>query len=71
MTPEAQFYFEVINSLGTVGALLLLVVAFMRGDIIPKSVFDRVLQMYERQLQILTEKFMERLDKVIEEARHR
>lgn len=66
MSTEFQFALDLINGLGTVGALVLMVVAFLRGDIITKSVFDRVLLMYEKQLEKMTEIFFERLNQAID-----
>lgn len=66
MAPEFQFALDLINGLGTIGVLVFLVVAFVRGDIITRAVFDRVLQMYEQQLAKMTTLFLERLDQAIE-----
>lgn len=54
--------FQAINALGVVGILGFLVVAFYRGDLVAKSVLDRILALYEQQLTALTERILERLE---------
>lgn len=63
---ELKLVLSIINTTGVVGVLSLIVLAFVRGEIITKTVFDRVLSLYEKQLERMTEQFIERLDKIIE-----
>lgn len=63
---SVKLMISVINTTGVVGVMTLIVVAFLRGDIITKTVFDRVLALYEKQLERMTEQFIDRLDKIIE-----
>jgi len=51
---------------GAVVVLTYVVFAFVRGDIISRIVFDRVLQMYEKQLAQLAEQYLQRLDKMLD-----
>jgi len=57
--------FEAVNALGTVGVLIFMVIAFYRGDIIPKTVLDRILAVYEKQMNELTNKILDKLDKAL------
>lgn len=57
---------SIINTTGVVGVMTLIIVAFLRGEIITKTVFDRVLALYEKQLERMTEQFIDRLDKISE-----
>ncbi|MEK6222936.1 MAG: hypothetical protein N2D54_11880 [Chloroflexota bacterium] len=64
MSNDAQLsvLFQAINALGVVGILGFLVVAFYRGDLVAKTMLDRILAVYEKQLADLTERILERLE---------
>ena len=47
---QLSVLFQAINALGVVGILGFLVVAFYRGDLVAKSLLDRILAVYEQQL---------------------
>lgn len=64
MSNDAQLsvLFQAINALGVVGILGFMVVAFYRGDLVAKTMLDRILAIYEQQLADMTERILERLD---------
>lgn len=59
---QLSVLFQAINALGVVGILGFLVVAFYRGDLVAKTMLDRILAVYEKQLADLTERILERLE---------
>ena len=59
---QLSVLFQAINALGVVGILGFLVVAFYRGDLVAKSLLDRILAVYEQQLADMTERILERLE---------
>jgi len=62
---DLAVFFQALNSLGVVGILGFLVVAFYRGELVAKSMLDRILAVYEKQLANLTERILERLDSAL------
>ena len=62
-------FLEIINALGVVGLLGFMVMAFYRGDLIARSLLDRILQLYEKQLTELSDCILQRLDAVIGEQK--
>jgi hypothetical protein len=56
---------EVVNAVGVVGLLGFMVVAFYRGDLIARSLLDRILAVYEKQLAELSERILVRLEEVV------
>jgi len=62
-------FLEIINALGVVGLLGFMVIAFYRGDLIARSLLDRILQLYEKQLTELSDRILQRLDAVIGEQK--
>ena len=62
-------FLEIINALGVVGLLGFMVMAFYRGDLIARSLLDRILQLYEKQLTELSDRILQRLDAVIGEKK--
>lgn len=67
MNSESQLsvLFQAINALGVVGILGFMVIAFYRGDLVAKSMLDRILAVYEQQLAAMTERILERLDNAL------
>lgn len=66
---ELAVLFQAVNALGVIGLLGFMVTAFYRGDLIARSLLDRILALYERQLTELSEHILERLEEVI--GRHK
>ena len=62
-------FLEIVNALGVVGLLGFMVIAFYRGDLIARSLLDRILQLYEKQLTELSDRILQRLDAVIGEQK--
>ncbi len=62
---ELTILFQAVNALGVIGLLGFMVVAFYRGDLIARSVLDRILALYEQQLAELSEQILKRLEEVI------
>ena len=62
-------FLEIINALGVVGLLGFMVMAFYRGDLIARSLLDRILQLYEKQLTELSDRILQRLDAAIGEKK--
>ena len=56
---------DVINAVGVVGLLCFMVLAFYKGEVIAKSVLDRILEVYQLQFEQMTEQIIEKLDSVI------
>lgn len=63
--PELTVLFQAINALGVIGLLGFMVTAFYRGDLIARSLLDRILALYEQQLAELSERILQRLEEVI------
>lgn len=57
--------FEAINALGVVGLLMFMVLAFYRGDLIARNLLDRILSLYEEQLEQLSQRILARLEEVM------
>jgi hypothetical protein len=62
---ELTVLFQAVNALGVIGLLGFMVIAFYRGDLIARSLLDRILALYEQQLRELAERILERLEEVI------
>ena len=62
---QLSVLFQAINALGVVGILGFMVIAFYRGDLVAKSMLDRILAVYEQQLAAMTERILERLDNAL------
>lgn len=62
---ELNVLLNAINTLGVVGLLAFMVVAFYRGDLIARSLLDRILNLYEEQLTELSERILKRLEEVL------
>lgn len=74
MTPEAfTQLLTAANSIGTLGVLIFFVLAFYRGDILSKTVHDRIVKVYEDQAKELTTRLVasiERIEqKIVEELK--
>ena len=61
-----ELLLKVIDALGGIGVLIFLVWAFYRGDLIPKSILNRILEVYEKQM---AERILTRLDEALAEAK--
>jgi len=61
MEPAAVDILAIAEWLNT-AALVVFIVMFMKGTIIPKAVFDRIIALYERQAQELTDGILRRID---------
>ncbi|MCW5874165.1 MAG: hypothetical protein KIS88_05915 [Anaerolineales bacterium] len=57
--------FEAINALGVIGLLAFMVMAFYRGDVVARSLLDRILGLYEQQIGELSERILARLEEVV------
>lgn len=64
MEVDLSVLFEAINAFGVVGVLAFMVMAFYRGDLIARSLLDRILGLYEEQIGELSERILERLEEV-------
>lgn len=62
---ELTVLFQAVNALGVIGLLGFMVVAFYRGDLIARSLLDRILALYQQQLAELSERILKRLEEVI------
>jgi hypothetical protein len=62
---ELNVLLEAINAFGVVGLLAFMVMAFYRGDLIARSLLDRILSLYEEQIGELSERILERLEEVV------
>lgn len=62
---ELNVFLNAINTLGVIGLLAFMVVAFYRGDLIARSLLDRILNLYEQQLTELSERILKRLEEVL------
>ena len=62
---DLAILFEAINALGVIGLLAFMVMAFYRGDVVARSVIDRILSLYEQQMGELSERILARREEVI------
>jgi len=62
--PEQIDLLTVVNSIGTLGMLVFMVLAFYRGDIVAKAVVDRILEVYEKRIGELVDRLMAKMDKL-------
>lgn len=69
LSQEWGIFFEAVNALGVVGLLAFMVFAFYRGDLIARSLLDRILELYEERLTELSERVLERLDQALAGAK--
>jgi hypothetical protein len=65
MNTELTTLFQAVNALGVIGLLGFMVTAFYRGDLIARSLLDRILALYEQQLRELSEQILKKLEEVI------
>lgn len=65
MEVDLSVLFEAINAFGVVGVLAFMVMAFYRGDLIARSLLDRILVLYEEQIGELSERILERLEGIV------
>lgn len=56
---------QALNALGVIGLLGFMVMAFYRGDLVARSLLDRILALYEKQLVELGERVLQRLEEVV------
>ncbi|MBX3047691.1 MAG: hypothetical protein KIT46_08335 [Anaerolineales bacterium] len=68
-TVDLTVLLQVINAAGVVGLLGFMVMAFYRGDLIARSLLDRILALYEKQLAELSERILKRLEEVVTRKR--
>lgn len=66
---ELGVFLEIVNAVGVVGILGFMVMAFYRGDLIARSLLDRILAVYEKQLAELSERILVKLEEVMEKAK--
>jgi hypothetical protein len=64
-TGDFSMLLDAINAFGVVGLLTFMVFAFYRGDLVARSLLDRILALYEQQLGELSERILQRLEDVI------
>ncbi|MCW5878283.1 MAG: hypothetical protein KIS80_05395 [Anaerolineales bacterium] len=64
-TVDLTVLLQVINAAGVVGLLGFMVMAFYRGDLVARSLLDRILALYEKQLTELSERILKRLEEVV------
>lgn len=62
---DIRVLLEVINALGVVGLLAFMVMAFYRGDLIARSLLDRILSLYEEQIGELSQRILAKLEEVV------
>lgn len=65
---DLAILFEAINALGVIGLLAFMVIAFYRGDVVARSVLDRILSLYEQQMSELSERILARLEEVVKKG---
>lgn len=65
MNTDLTVLFQAVNALGVIGLLGFMVTAFYRGDLIARSLLDRILALYEQQLTELSEQILKRLEEAI------
>lgn len=68
---EVNLLVEIVNAIGVVGLLAFMVIAFYRGDLVARSLLDRILSLYEQQLAELSERVLERLDRALSNSRRK
>jgi hypothetical protein len=61
---ELSVLLQALNAAGVVGLLGFMVLAFYRGDLVARSLLDRILALYEKQLAELSERILRRLEEV-------
>jgi hypothetical protein len=61
--------FQAVNALGVIGLLGFMVTAFYRGDLIARSLLDRILALYEQQLKELSEEILSRLEEIMKSGK--
>jgi len=62
---ELSVLLQALNAAGVVGLLGFMVLAFYRGDLVARSLLDRILALYEKQLAELSERILKRLEEVV------
>ena len=62
---DIRVLLEAVNAFGVVGLLTFMVMAFYRGDLIARSLLDRILSLYEEQIAELSERILRRLEEVV------
>ncbi|MBX3045730.1 MAG: hypothetical protein KF698_01900 [Anaerolineales bacterium] len=62
---DMRVLFEAINALGVVGLLMFMVLAFYRGDLIARNLLDRILSLYQEQLDQLSQRILAKLEEVM------
>jgi hypothetical protein len=62
---DLSVFLEIVNAVGVVGLLGFMVMAFYRGDLIARSLLDRILAVYEKQLTDLSERILRRLEEAL------
>lgn len=62
---ELSVLLQALNAAGVVGLLGFMVAAFYRGDLIARTLLDRILALYEKQLTELSERILERLEELV------
>jgi hypothetical protein len=62
---ELSVLLDAINAFGVVGLLAFFVIAFYRGDLIARTLLDRILGLYEEQIGELSERILQRLEEVV------
>lgn len=66
---ELSVLLQALNAAGVVGLLGFMVLAFYRGDLIARTLLDRILGLYEKQLAELSEQILKRLEEVVKGKR--
>ena len=64
---DAVLDFGTIAEWINTAALVAFVVKFIKGSIIPKSVLDRIIELYEKRATDLTEGILQRIDQRFQE----
>jgi hypothetical protein len=59
---EAQAVAQIINTVGVIGILVFLVVAFYRGDIISKPVLDKIMDRFLGELNAKLQNLEDKID---------
>jgi hypothetical protein len=59
---EAQAVAQIINTVGVIGILVFLVVAFYRGDIISKPVLDKIMDRFWGELNAKLQNLEDKID---------
>ena len=70
MEPAATIDFGTIAEWINTAALVLFVYMFVKGTIIPKTVLDRIVGLYEGQAAALTEGILKRIDERFDRRNH-